>query len=169
MTTPSRIQGTGPAGGIAGGRGPQLAGEHRQVALYLVVGLWNTVFAYGIWALLQFLLGDHLHYLAILVIAWPIAVLNAYLCYRNLVFHSTDLWWRELPRFSLVYVATLLGALVALPFLLQTLPFSIYAIQAGYTVAVVILSYLAHRLFSFRKPLGPAGEAVKRVDEHAEA
>ena len=53
--------------------------RRREQLLYLVVGGWNTVFGYGVWALLQYLLGDHLHYLVVVVLSWPIAVLNAYL------------------------------------------------------------------------------------------
>jgi len=102
-----------------------------------------------VWALLQLLLHDELPYLVILILAWPIAVLNAYLCYRHFVFRSTGSMRKELPRFSLVYVATLIGALAALPFLLRTLSLNIYVIQAGYTVAAVALSYLAHKFFSF--------------------
>jgi putative flippase GtrA len=133
--------------------------KRRQLTLYLAVGVWNTAFGYGEWALLQFAFGGLLHYLVILVAAWPIAVLNAYLCYRNLVFHSKGRMRDELPRFSVVYLATLLGSLVALPFLLGALPLSIYVIQAGYTITVVILSFLAHRFFSFKDPLAAAPAA----------
>jgi putative flippase GtrA len=127
----------------------RFARRRREQITYLVVGGWNTVFGYLVWALLQFLLGGVLHYLVILVLAWPIAVLNAYLCYRHFVFRSHGSVVRELPRFSLVYVGTLLAGLVALPILLHVLPYTIYAIQAGYTAVVVVLSYLAHKFFSF--------------------
>jgi putative flippase GtrA len=143
-------------------RGPVRFLRRRRVQiLYLVVGAWNTLFAYGEWAILQLLLHDHLHYLVILVLAWPIAVLNAYLCYRRFVFRSTESIRTELPRFSIVYLATLIAGLIALPILLQTLPFDIYAIQAGYTLFIVAASYLAHRFFSFGPsrpdPRGMAG------------
>ena len=52
--------------------------RRREQLLYLVVGGWNTVFGYAVWAVLQFLLGGYLHYLVIVVLSWPIAVLNAY-------------------------------------------------------------------------------------------
>jgi putative flippase GtrA len=97
--------------------------------------------------------------LLILVIAWPIAVLNAYFCQRRFVFRSSGSIRRELPRFSTVYVATLLASLIVLPILLDSLPFSIYVIQAGFTLAVVVLSYLAHRSFSFRDPTPPSKSA----------
>ena len=51
--------------------------RRREQVLYLLVGAWNTAFGYGEWATLQFLLHDYLQYLVILVLAWPLAVLNA--------------------------------------------------------------------------------------------
>jgi putative flippase GtrA len=123
--------------------------RRREQLLYLVVGAWNTVFGYGIWALLQYLLGDTLNYLVIVVIAWPIAVLNAYLGYRYIVFRSGGPMLRELPRFSLVYVATLAANLVLLPVALRVVPFTIYVDQALFFAAVVASSYVAHKYYSF--------------------
>jgi putative flippase GtrA len=136
--------------------------RRREQVLYLVVGGWNTVFGYGVWALLQFLLGDHLHYLVVVLIAWPIAVLNAYLGYRYLVFHSRGSILAELPRFSLVYVATLAVNLVLLPIALRVLPFNIYVVQALLTLIAVVGSYLGHKYFSFgaeRRTGGPKGSS----------
>ena len=123
--------------------------RRREQLLYLVVGAWNTVFGYAVWALLQYLLGDTLNYLVIVVLSWPIAVLNAYLGYRYIVFRSRGPVLRELPRFSLVYVGSLVVTLVSLPILLRILPFSIYVVQAMLTVLVIIGSYLSHRYYSF--------------------
>lgn len=123
---------------------------HREQLLYLMVGGWNTIFGYGAWALLQYLLGGYLHYLLIVVLSWPIAVLNAYLGYRYIVFRSRGPILRELPRFSLVYLASLVATLVALPIALHVLPYSIYVVNALFTVVVVVCSYLAHKYFSFR-------------------
>jgi len=124
--------------------------RRREQVLYLVVGVWNTLFGYVVWALMQFLLGDRLHYLVIVVLAWPIAVLNAYLGYRYIVFRSKGSIIRELPRFSLVYLATLIVALAVLPVALSVLPFNIYLVNALFTAGVVVCSYLAHKYFSFR-------------------
>ena len=123
--------------------------RRREQVLYLAVGIWNTVFGYGVWALLQSLLGDHIHYLVVVLIAWPISVLNAYIGYRYLVFRSHGSILSELPRFSLVYLATLAVNLVLLPMALQVLPFNIYVVQAILTVIVVVSSYLGHKYFSF--------------------
>lgn len=143
--------------------------RRREQVLYLVVGVWNTVFGYGIWAVMQYLLGDSLHYLVIVLLAWPIAVLNAYLGYRYLVFHSRGPMLRELPRFSLVYLATLVVNLALLPFALAVLPFNIYVIQALFTVVVVIGSYLGHKYYSFGRRRGRDADVTPIYDPGAAA
>jgi putative flippase GtrA len=123
--------------------------RRREQLLYLVVGAWNTVFGYAVWAGMQYLLGDYLNYLVILLLSWPIAVLNAYIGYRYIVFRSRGSVLKELPRFSLVYVSALLVNLALLPVALRVLPFSIYVDQALLIAAVVVCSYLGHKYFSF--------------------
>ena len=124
--------------------------RRREQVLYLVVGGWNTVFGYGVWAVMQFLLGGFLHYLVIVVLSWPIAVLNAYLGYRYIVFRSHGPVLRELPRFSAVYFLTLVVNLALLPVALQVMPLNIYAVQALFLTVVVVSSYVAHKHYSFR-------------------
>jgi len=126
--------------------------SRREKLLYLAVGFWNTVFGYSIWALMQYLLGEYLPYAVVLVLAWPIVVLNAYVGYRRIVFRSQGRVLTELPRFSLVYLVTLIANLALLPIALRVLPFHIYVIEALFTSAVVVCSYLGHKYFSFRAP-----------------
>jgi putative flippase GtrA len=134
--------------------------RRREQLLYLVVGGWNTVLGYFIWAVLQSLLGNHLHYLVVVLLSWPIAVLNAYLGYRYIVFRSRGSILREFPRFSLVYVVTLVVNLALLPIALHVLPLNIYVVQALLTVLVVVCSYLGHKYFSFGAGhRGPSREA----------
>jgi len=124
--------------------------RYREQLLYLAFGVWNTVFGYAVWALLQYLLHDYVNYLVIIVISYPIAIANAYVCYRYVVFRSHGLILTEIPRFSTVYLLTLVVNLVALPVLLRVLPFGIYVTQALFTMLVVVASYLGHKFFSFR-------------------
>lgn len=124
--------------------------RRREQILYLVVGVWNTLFGYAVWALLYYLLRAHLHYLVIQVISWPAAVANAYIGFRWVVFRSKGSIWGELPRFSLVYLVGLALSLMVLPILVRTLPLNLYVIQAMFTAAVVVLTYLGHKYFSFR-------------------
>jgi putative flippase GtrA len=141
--------------------------RRREQLLYLVVGAWNTIFGYGVWAVMQYLLGDYLNYLVIVVLSWPIAVLNAYLGYRYIVFRSRGPVVKELPRFSLVYLATLIANLALLPIALRVLPFSIYVDQAIFTAVVVISSYLGHRYYSFGRVRGRDSDDAPRYDPTA--
>ena len=142
--------------------------RRREQLLYLAVGGWNTVFGYAVWALLQLLLGAHLHYLVIVVLAWPIAVLNAYLGYRLVVFRSRGAILRELPRFSLVYVVGLIVGLIALPIALNILPFNIYVVQAILTAVIIVFSYLSHRYYSFGPERRRDAAAASVYDPHVE-
>jgi putative flippase GtrA len=131
--------------------------RYREQLLYLVVGGWNTLFGYAVWALFQYLWGDDLPYLVVILLSWPIAVVNAYLGYRYIVFRSDAPILKEFPRFSLVYLATLCVNLMLLPLALRLLPFNIYVIQALFTAVVVVAGYVSHKYFSFGH--GRAGKA----------
>jgi putative flippase GtrA len=138
--------------------------RRREQLLYLVVGGWNTLFGYSVWAVMQYALGDTLNYLVIILLSWPIAVLNAYIGYRYIVFRSTGPILRELPRFASVYVTTLLVNLALLPIALWALPFSIYVIQALFLFVVVIGSYLGHKYYSFGGSRGTDSTKATRYD-----
>lgn len=115
-----------------------------------MVGGWNTAFGYGVWAIMQLRLGNVLPYLAIVLLSWPIAVLNAYVGYRFIVFRSKGPVRMELPRFASVYLVTLVVNLALLPVALAVLPFNIYVVQALFLGVVVVCSYLSHKHISFR-------------------
>jgi putative flippase GtrA len=136
---------------------PRSLQGYREQLQYLGVGAWNTVFGYGVWALMEYALGPYLNYLVIVALSYPIAIANAYVWYRYVVFRSHGKVWKELPRFSVVYLLTMAANLLVLPFLMHVLPFSVYVTQAIFLVLTVIASYLAHRFFSFRGGQVPAG------------
>ena len=133
----------------------------REQILYLVVGLWNTLFGYAAFALLYHLLHDVAGVsqipgsMAALVVASALGVANNYVLYRTIVFRSHGAVRRELPRFLVVYVVALAVNLVVLPLALRELPFNAYTIQAVYTAVVVVTTYVANKYFSF----APTGHA----------
>jgi putative flippase GtrA len=117
--------------------------------LYVAVGGWNTLFGYGVFAILYFLAGDVLGFAVIIVASYLLAILNAYVGYRYVAFRSHASIVRELPRFSAVYLATMVVNLAFFPIALQVLPLSPYLVQALFMLGVVVVSYLGHRHFSF--------------------
>lgn len=132
-----------------------LLAARREQILYVLVGGWNTVLGYGLFALLYHLLHDVAGVapipgsMAALVVASAIGIANNYVLYRTIVFRSHGTLRRELPRFLAVYLVALAVNLVALPLALHELPFNVYAMQAVYTVVVVVATYVANKYFSF--------------------
>ncbi len=116
-----------------------LFGRRREPILYVLVGGWNTLFGYGVFALLYHLLHDEAGVaevpgsMAALIIATIICTANNYVLYRTFVFRSHGAVWRELPRFSVVYLVALAVNLVVLPLALRELPLNVYAVQGVFT------------------------------------
>jgi len=129
---------------------PQRCQRYREQILYLAVGGWNTLFGYLNFVVFYYLLQARLPVMVILVISYAPSIANAYVCYRYIVFRSRGSVLREMPRFTSVYLIALAANLVILPIALRWLPLSAYVVQALFTVAVVLLSYLGHKHFSFR-------------------
>lgn len=123
---------------------------YRLQILYLAVGAWNTLFGYGVFVLLFYFFGSRVGASVVIVASYVAAVLSAYVGYRYLAFRSYDDVLKEFPRFSAVYLVTLIANLVFYPVVLRVLPLNTYAVQALFTGGVVIVSYLGHRHFSFR-------------------
>ncbi len=138
---------------------PSRLHPYREQILYLLIGGWNTVFGYLVFAGFYWALNGSLPVTVILIISWVIAVANAYFCYRYLVFRSRGRMHHEIPRFLLVYAVILAANLLVLPLALRVFPLNAYVVQAIYTLAVVIVSYVGHRVFSFRE-----GRALARAD-----
>jgi putative flippase GtrA len=125
--------------------------ERERGIRYLLVGGWNTVFGYGVFALLQLTLGDDVNYLFLLAIAQVLATLNAFVGYRLLVFKVTGNVLADLARFSLVYVGAFAVNLAALPLLVEVAGLPVLLAQAIVVVGTVLASFFAHRNFSFRR------------------
>jgi putative flippase GtrA len=128
-----------------------LTGRDQGVR-YLLVGAWNTLFGYGVFALLQLTLGDDVHYLILLTVAQVVATLNAFIGYRLLVFKVSGTVLRDLARFSTVYIAAFAVNVVTLPLLVEVAGLPVLLAQALLVGATVIASFFAHRNFSFRRP-----------------
>jgi putative flippase GtrA len=123
--------------------------RYREQLLYLCIGAWNTLLGYGVFVVLYYFLHGTASDTVIIVTSYVVSIANAYLGYRYVVFRSHGRVLYELPRFSIVYVATMLVNLIFFPIALETLPVSAYLVQAVFTVGVVVASYVGHRYFSF--------------------
>jgi len=119
--------------------------------MYLIVGGWNSVFAYGSFFGLYFLLNERLAPSVILAIAYAISSVNGYLTFRCLVFTPVRHPVVEYARYQAVYLPILAVNLVALPLLLAYTNLSAYVAQALLGVVAVVAGYVGNKYFAFRK------------------
>ena len=140
--------------------------ENWQVARYLIVGVWNTLFGYACYALCVALYSRVLaaRYLPLTVdlasiTATPIGVTMSFLCYKQIVFRTKGNYLREWLRCLTVYGSATLPGLFALPVITRALqqfascrtiaPYLAGAVVMGLTT---IYTYFAHKNFSFSAP-----------------
>ena len=121
-----------------------------QVLLYLAAGGWNTVFGLGLYWLAYRLFGERVHYMVIAVAVNVLAITNAFLCYKLIVFRTKGNWLREYVKCWIVYGG---GALVSMALMWLMVGLSgLNPVLANFigTFIVVIASYFGHKFFSFR-------------------
>lgn len=117
---------------------------------YLMIGGYNTIFGYGVFAALWMLWGPSLHYIGVLVISHIISVTNAFFGYRILVFRKKGNAWGDFIKFNMVYLGAFGFNLLALPFLIEGGGLHPLVAQALLVIVTVIASYVLHRRFSFK-------------------
>lgn len=118
----------------------------NQKIRFLLVGGFNTVFAYGVFALL-FAIG--LPYLIALIVQYFITINVSILTMRYYVFKSEGDFWNEYCKAWSVYVFMFLFNSIALSFLVEICHIQELYAQAIYLTVSTILTYLLHKYFSF--------------------
>jgi len=129
-----------------------------QVARYLVVGLWNTAFGYGTYALFVMLLEGRVPaaYLVASLLASLINITVSFLGYKWFVFRTRGNYLQEWLRCLMVYSGSIGLGLVLLPpavYLVghltgnaRSAPYVAGALVMG---VQIVVSFFGHRRFSF--------------------
>ena len=122
-----------------------------QKLRFLLVGGFNTVFAYAIFALLAGLL--EIPYLLALIIQYFITVNISIFTMRYYVFQSHGNILREYGKAWLVYIGMFAFNSTALTLLVELCRMTELVGQALYLTVSTILTYLLHKYFSFCKKI----------------
>ena len=131
-----------------------------QFVRYLVVGGFNTLFGYGLFALLNWAFMGHgsYSYMYAAVLANLLAITFAFLGYKWFVFRTRGNYLIEWLRCLGVYGSSMLIGLVGLPILVPVLrPLLPRPQQASYvaaaimTVVTALFSFVGHKNISFRQ------------------
>lgn len=132
-----------------------------QVLRYLVVGGWNTLFGYGCYALLTYLLTGTVPcaYMVAGILSTAVNITVSYLSYKTFVFKTKGNFVREYLRCYVVYGTTILLNLALLPVLVVTLDLLIRPqVYVPYIAGAILIgsnvgfSFLGHRRYTFSAP-----------------
>jgi len=131
-----------------------------EVIRYLMVGAFNTIFGYGLFALLNWLftgMGRY-SYMYATFLSSLIAITVAFLGYKWFVFRTDGNYLAEWIRCVGVYGTTMLIALAGMPILVPILQHVLprpalasYIAGAIMTCVTIIFGFFAHKNVSFRE------------------
>lgn len=135
-----------------------LLAKHRVKVKFVLVGIWNTIFGYSVFCLLDILFSNllatrYIAYMSAMVLGQIIAIINAYIFHKYITFKSR-VRGREMMleffRFSMTYAVIFCLNLILLPIFVE-----IFNIRPKLSAAMLILmctaiSYLGHSRFSFK-------------------
>ena len=135
-----------------------LMAKHRVKVKFVLVGIWNTIFGYSVFCLLDTLFSNifatrYIAYMSAMVLGQVIAIINAYISHKYITFKSRVRGRKmiiEFLRFSMTYAVIFCLNLILLPIFVE-----IFHITPKISVAILILicttiSYLGHSRFSFK-------------------
>lgn len=92
----------------------------KQFLKYIVVGAWNTLFGYILYAFITWLLDTYFSipygYMYSFVLSNFISISQAFVAHKYLVFKTKGNFWKEYRKGWLVYGTTAFLSLIALPF-----------------------------------------------------
>jgi putative flippase GtrA len=137
-----------------------------QFGRYLVVGVVNTAFGYGSYAVLTALLTPHIRfaYIVASIVANFLAITFSFLNYKWFIFKTRGNYLREWSRCMVVYGGTMLLGTAILPVLVflvrhltaadRSAPYIAFALLTG---ASTLGGFLGHKNFSFA-PSGGSGD-----------
>ena len=132
--------------------------SHYVKSRFVVVGIWNTIFGYGVFCLLETLFtqlfsSKFAGYMVAMVLAQILAVTNAFIWHKYITFKSKvkgKAIIAEYFRFSATYVVTFVLGLVLLPAFVEIMHMTPKIAAAIITLICMVFSYLGHSKFSFR-------------------
>jgi putative flippase GtrA len=130
--------------------GPVRARVHSKHVKFVVIGVYNTIFGYTVFAALHLGL-PHVNYMFALIVSRELSVISAFVAYRLFVFKVKGPLLPDFARFWMVYSGALVLNLIALPFLVQIVGLGVLVAQAITVVLMVVSTWIGHNHFSFKR------------------
>ena len=122
----------------------------RQKGLaYLIVGVYNTLFGIGLYALMIKLFGEK-HYLLLSILCNIVAITNSYLTQKCFVFKTCGNYFREYLKFLSVYISS--SVIFMLPLYVMVDWMHINPIIANFFIIIIatFVTFIANNFFAFK-------------------
>lgn len=126
--------------------------SESQPLRFLIVGAWNFVFGYFAFAGLYWAMNGRWPDWLISTIAAILGITMSYLTHRFITYRSHGCWWREYLRFYVVYGGQSILNVFLIWILVTQLELNAYIVQLSISVALTVVSYWAHKYYSFKRP-----------------
>lgn len=118
---------------------------------FLVVGGWNFIFGYLAFVGCYWLMSPAFPDWIIVVISSVLGITNSFVFHRWLTYKSHGNWFIEYLRFYVVYGGQVLLTMSFIHIFVTTLKYNAYVVSLVINVVLTVLSYWAHKMFSFRE------------------
>lgn len=119
---------------------------------FVLVGGFNTIFGFSFFALLYSFLYKDTHYLIILILSNFVSIMVAFFMLKFFVFKTKCNYLGELFRCFITYLTIFFLNSGLLYLLVDLFNQHVIISQFFITIAIVILSYMGHKHFSFKIP-----------------
>ena len=135
----------------------RIQNQQRPLKFFLV-GIWNSIFGYGMFYLLDTLLSQvltvrYMAYMTALTFAQLLGIINAYIFHKHITFQSTvrgEGIFIEFARFFSTYLFSMILGLILLPVFVEAIGIAPRISAALLIPVTTIISYIGHSRFSFR-------------------
>ena len=127
---------------------------------FLLVGGFNTMIGFGLFVVIELLIGRHTSYWVSLYTAYAFGAIMSFLLHRRYTFQVTGSGhvFLDFLRFQSVSLVALAFNTVALPLLVELGQLPPILAQAIVVVITTLTSYVGHKFFSFKRPAPFADE-----------
>jgi len=135
-------------------------------ARYLLVGSWNTTFAYATFVFIFKTFSPPLNHQGALVISSIIGICNSYFTQRRFVWKSTDTIHNEIYKFATVAVLQLLAGMALLWVCVDVLKFEVLISQFLITIFLIIITFFVLKNWTFKNRNSiPPQHSIDKLEE----
>lgn len=118
----------------------------RQFIKFALIGVLNTIVGYGIYYALLF---AGIHYIIALLLSFVAGAYLGFILNKTWVFCSTKSSRKELPRYLIVYISSLLINLILLPIFVEIFHFDPKLAQLFFLLILSVYSFIGLKYWSF--------------------